>query len=691
MAKGKAKAEATTRVGVAWRQDVPMSQELRNSFDFRTEEGEPMEVELLVMNAQEPDLGLEHYLILAESGERYAKTLGGLDLVARILKGHTGHRPPSIALLSLLDRDTLWQKTSNVDRFIVKSFPLHQVPPQGPITLRLPSVTKWNYLCKYALTRSGILNNIRHAVQNAIALGEAGLPRMQESVKQLRGLPDLLDPDLRGWLVTFDTLSTPSEKLRSSAELLGMLDRRILALAEPGATRPASAARRKIKVMLVEDEAPTAAHVMAMFDDRFEVVPFEDGVEALKELDAGGEQYQALVCDLELLKSNRFDQPAIGIDVLERAASHHPHIARRVITGLGRRGVHELLRGMPVEHVLFKAHLNHGRDSLFVEFLNDLELDADSLRVMKRMIGPRNTNWLDVSREDQEDSSGGGYKSFYYQLQRVRLDRFTKMWLDIESTIDSVVNNQDVKIKCDFGGTRDAKTKMEKIDREDDVVFLQLLLTHRLVMLTKYRPGERVWYRNEDDRSKSYKHLPFWEGMPLMNPAIYRGYLGFGAKNQNVKTPKEPDRLVYFDLKYEQLFLEELKVLKKYPDLRKALEADFYFEHEDLCCRLQYALDVIEEQRKKEPTKAIFTGDYPKSPENPYEIDEAKAEIFLSQLSSEQRLRGENRWRKRIFEELEDFKWGRKGAYVDAEGSPDYHKLPTALKTLFDRCIDSMS
>ena len=208
-------------------------------------------------------------------------------------------------------------------------------------------------------------------------------------------------------------------------------------------------------------------------------------------------------------------------------------VARRVITSMPRRGVRELLPEMRTQDILYKAHLKYGADGLFLEFLDELVQETRSRRMMKRLIGPSNALWADVSRE--KGASGGGFRSFYYRIKREHPETFKEMWADIEKVADHVVctPNEPLEIETTFGNRVAAKTRMKSIDPERNIGFLKLLLTHRMILLLRYEDGSEVVFTDADEPSRSYRHLPYWANgkKPVVKAEDYCAFTGFEASN----------------------------------------------------------------------------------------------------------------------------------------------------------------
>jgi len=617
--------------------------------------------------------------------------LAGLAVCRDLLAQWPHASAPQVVLFSFRNREQLWQQCSEADRHLIKNFPIVQLP-SGKLPALVPmSPAKWRYLRKYALTRSGILDHLLHGLRNAIRAGDAG--RVHAVTDQLRGLPDLHDEQIRAVLEMHDPQANANDAIRWAGQLSGAMERRIYSL-EPDrlTTRTQARNSRKPHLLLVEDDSATANELSALFTDHFEVKVFNDGAEALHELEIGGRFYDALVADLELLEADkRFDQPVQGIEVLEYAEQKHPHIARRVITALGRRGVRELLPGMSIQDILFKSLLVQGNDPLFLEFLEKLLRDVDLRRVLQDMPGPDSTLWADVSKEArQQDSKGGGFKRFYYQLKVEDPERFGKLWREINDTIERIrAEDPDLKVDASFVQTEAARSMIGSANRESLIGFLQKLLTHRAILLTRYTDGGEVPYRDETDRGSSYAHLWFWKSRPAASPKSYNYFTGMSGADYRPAKATAKDDVVRFKLKYSRLFREEVELIKRFEDLRADRFGDFFNEQEDLCYSLNQILGFITDHRARETRRPVFKDGYPAELENAMTMDRDFAQNVLVRLSQEPTLPSPSSIRMGVRDLLIDYRVGR-GADPADEGTPDFQRLPEDMRQLVDQCIDSL-
>ncbi|MBL0128442.1 MAG: hypothetical protein IPP83_13530 [Flavobacteriales bacterium] len=605
----------------------------------------------------------------------------------------------------MLSREDLWQRTRNIDRFFVKSFPHYQLPLREPIQFKAPSQAKWDYLHKYALTEGGVLDKLLHDLRNALAMGEAGQERIAQLVEQLQGVPDMQGDQVRELLPVYRRDMDADAAMRWAGQLFGALQRRIYSL-HPDRRRqqPAVGEERKPLLMLLEDDAAMSAQLAPLFADHFDVKPFHSGAEAMRELEVGGIFYRALVADLELLDdSGRFDQPVQGIEVLEYAEREHSQIARRVVTQLGRRGVQELL-DMNVQHILYKAHLKNGADDLFMEFLDELLNEVEERRTLQAMPGPNSTFWSDVSAEADKKTGlkkkGGGFRRFYYKVRLEEEARFKAMWAGIERKVRLVLaGDPDLRVDTTLGNTGDAKDFLETRTHEFNADLLARLLTHRMIVLATYPDKAEVVYRDENNKGASYWHKDFWKevqkdkiekGTLTADQKRFLYFTGFESIGQSATKNEEAGAASKFTLRYGQLFREEVDLLKKFPELHKDRFDDFYLQHEDLCNTLNPILGFIAEHLRTETRRPAFAQKYPAELENAMTMGKAFAKDVLTALSKEAQLSFVSSARSLVFDYLTEYRDGRRGQDFGEEGTPDYRGLPNDLKELLDQCLRTL-
>ena len=83
---------------------------------------------------------------------------------------------------------------------------------------------------------------------------------------------------------------------------------------------------------------------------------YTDGYKALTELKKSKNEYQLVLVDLRLDDENGFAQRVHGVDIIEELQTNHPLTSYTIITGMGRKGISELL-DIELKFVLSKKQL----------------------------------------------------------------------------------------------------------------------------------------------------------------------------------------------------------------------------------------------------------------------------------------------------------------------------------------------
>ncbi|HMQ77450.1 MAG TPA: response regulator [Flavobacteriales bacterium] len=652
-------------------------------------EGGPMKVEYELLEHKRPDLSsFDTYLILAELDWYEGKLFGGYHLAEQILLQR--EKPATIIFLSLLGREELYDRTHNLDRFFVKSFPHYQLPlpldreqkPAEQIELFRPSSAKWRYLQQYGLREKGVLDQIAHALDNALLLDDdMVLDRMLPAMEQMQALPDLADEKMKGTIAEWFATTDAGRKRDLASRLRHEIHRRIVALNSAEVSR-LRARRNKPRVMLLEDDDSTRASIKGKLDDFVEVDDHADGREALMELREHGVGYRALLCDLSLNEPDTgtrvFEQSVQGVDVLEYAQQHCDGIVTYVITEMGRQGVSELQLGRT--KVLYKSQLVKGGERSFNQFIADLLKDIALHEPLRRKPGPNNAYWGDRSSHSPSgDDSGGGYKTFYYDLKLYREDRFKKMWEGIVEDVQKVMSNDpEIRVSCEFGKEQNAKSLISDITDEVHVDRLQRLLTHRMIMLASYGKDEVIDYKKHTGK--------LWWGWKDGKPRGVKNYftwIGLGRSTVD----NGSDR---FRLKRGQLFKEEIAQLNANGWGVSNSFTSLWKSNESLCEVLYSALEVIHQHQalsKKRGTRSIFNENYSPLKENYTDVDHALAKEVLTSLSKET-YSGDSKIWTDIFKDLEDVKYDRYSEQKRILESFDH--LDEDIQRLLTACISKL-
>lgn len=633
------------------------------------------------LNAYYPN----HILVLVELNWNN-RNFEGYEIALGILKEWNMDRAPIIQFFSFLSREQLYVLTigRGVYRVFVKSFKHIGLPEEIKLPEESYSLVRWNYLKKYTLTESGILDKLHHDIRNYLNNPK----RISENIvslfiRQVEGISDIIGKEVSDYLTSPSSLETEPEHILSKLDTL--IGKRMVQLSEiyEGETS-LYLGRSRYKLLLVEDNMKMLAHLKQMFESYFEVSDFSNGQEALTELKIGGLFYHAICIDLELLdETYRFDQEVQGIDILEYTSKNLPHIVRRVITGIGRKGVKELLPEMETQDIMLKSHLElFGRDETFVEFIEKLKSDVKKQSVFLEMKGPDDTLWADFSRQGGKE--GGKFKRFYYEL-KLNESLFSEVWAEVASVVGKMLKNEDIIVPCSFEKTVNAKKLLNEFTYEKRITFLKQLLIHRLYWISKFRNDQFIIFKDEEDKENSFYHLPFWDGNLLNNPKQYFPYLGFGYSYLDPRSPVKESYRITFKFNFKKLFPEEIEYLKSADKLFSNSGYDFYRQNERFCEYLDKILFYIIEDQKNNPSKTQFKNIYSRF-DNTFQITKEYSEKMLKLITNESKPNNSNNTRDTVYNLISEF------AFVDDESdddcTPELNFLPSSLNKIVVKLID---
>jgi CheY-like chemotaxis protein len=615
-------------------------------------------------------------------------TFSGYEIAIELFEKVPEAHVANIQFISFFNRELLLKENLNqgMANTFIKSFPHHSIFNLKP-SFKLFSYAKWNYLKKYALTEYGILDKILHDIPSILKSENSELlVQTSKFSNRLIAIKNIIGGRINIVCEKYNgTLDkNPQNAIEFVNTLVPLIKDRIIELTPKKNKDYGLAKKVRPKVLLLEDDKNTLMELAGYLKNFFEVVDFENGSEVLEELEIGGGTYSAIICDLELLNSTKlFDQEVQGIEVLEYAERNCPHIVRKVITGLPRKGVLELLPKMSYEDVIFKSLIqNFGMDELLYEFVTKLETDIKKYSVLLRLIGPDNRFWGDYTRQGGE---GGRFKRYYYELLIEDPNAFETMWGIVYQILDSYINNEEIQIPSSFGKEEDSTSIFADNDPDKKRAFLQQILIHRLVMIYEFKNDETVVYKDNYNKDSSYYHKNIWHSSLPENPKRYSGFLGFSFKSLSPTIPTSEDDKITFTLFYNQLFEKEIKWIKANTSIKESRITIFYNEHEDLCRVVDQILWSIHEDNRT--GKIQLKNKYPNSlKENVFDIDENYAVSILDPLSRESKVTNRSRLRNNIYELLSDFTYNES----DENHSNEFIKLPKKIKILINNAIENL-
>ncbi|MEO1259467.1 MAG: response regulator [Bacteroidota bacterium] len=613
----------------------------------------------------------------------------GYSIALEIIKDWKDEdKAPNIQFISFMDQDQLYDFNKGIDKFIAKTFRHYRLPLIDNFQTDRFIIEKWNYLKKYALTKAGILDKIKHDLDRVFnkEREEITLKVAKEFVERMTEIKDIIGDKLLKQLNDFSQIKDDYNSQQFLDILYSEVVTRIrdLSIETNGPSNTDSGS----KVLILEDNISTLNKLKDLFSPHFKIVTFTNGAEALEELKINGRFYHAVIVDLELLEPNqKVDQVVQGIEVIVYARDNYPHLARRVITSLGTIGILELLPEVSYHHILSKSDIDRFGDifmktELFISFIQKLQVDIKNRLPLNRMVGPDNVFWGVYSRQG---TKGRAFKRFYYNLQVEQPKKFQETWAEVITIVESLESNKSVQISFQFGKTSNTEKWDLNTDSEKTISFLQLLLIHRLYWIRNYKNGEFIVYKNMLNKGHDFYNKTYWRNKPPASPKQYFYYLGFGCKKLEPKTPKEKDQKITFYFKYNQLLPEELKYIKSKSNLVVDRLSSFYQQHESLCICINQILEIILSDQEKRGLNSQFTQKYPQQLDNEFELDQKEAVKILNILQQESVVRSRHKPREMIMELIEDFKYKEDGSLTF-----EYQKTPTVLSESMDRILETL-
>jgi len=603
----------------------------------------------------------------------------GYEIAREILhKIQTSNKAPNIQFVSLLSRGQLYDITSGISKYFVKCFNHYQIPEQTEFHFEEYSVAKWNYHRKYGLTKDGILDIIQHKLLGVVNQPAILKKYVHDAIEELRLIPEIAGKEINDLVSEY--LPDKKELEKFIGQLNTSLIRRIGELSPKKAATDIRDEKKKSKyrILLVEDQKEKLSELKSLFSEFYtNISDFSDGTEALKEMTTAGIFYHTLITDLELLAENqKFHQPKQGIELLEFSERHYPHLARRVITQLGTRGVKELLPRMSESDIIFKKHLFSLKDSdSFYDFILKLDRDIEKSSVLLNMQGPNTAFWADITRQGNE---GGRFKRYYYDLKIYNETRFNEVWNKVNETVNNALEHpEEHTIPSGFIKIEDARTWLEENDDEMKIAFLCQLLMHRLIMINKYGNGDLVFYKSDKNKSISYFDSPFWAGPIPHSPKQYLNFVGFGQESLKSSTDSKQSEIT-FNLKYGKLFPEEVDFIKANSRLRKIRATDLYDSFPEFCETAFEAYQLILKEILQNRESSRFKFSYPELWFNATDIDEDSFIKFFKLILHEEN-------------PVNDVKGSIiKNLFLDYDDKFDIDQLPKKLNDLVKELIDHL-
>lgn len=599
----------------------------------------------------------------------------GYDVAYKIMvKWQNDQNPPNIQFLSFLSQENLYDLNKNVYKFYSKSFFHYQLPLNNELRTYPYSPAKFKYLKKYALTESGILDTIKHDLEKVISDSKSDFSsELENYIVRLKNITSILGSDLN------DIINAKNHNpVESLNKIFTLIVQRLKTLNELKDNPLIKYEGIKEKIILVEDDINFGNQIQNRLNEYFDVDYYRNGFEAREAIELNGINYQALITDLELLNTNgKTDQEIQGIEVFEFTKDKFPHIVRRIVSGLPRKGISELVE-IDINDILYKSLISYyGFNDGFDDWVKKLKSDIKLHKRLKHMKGPNNTFWKDVEykiKNGKKRASGSGFKRLYYNFKIEDEVAFQEMWKRIyDKTINILKQEDSEKVSTTFIKTTSSQNLRSKKDKESTIELLERILTHRLLWISYYDNNSTVIYKDVHNFENSFYHKPFWDGELNIKPTDLFTWLGFSTKAVN---PKNKDDVNYetefisIFFQYNSLFEEEEKFRVKYDELLKSSLSNFSKKHESLCKCFYWILINMKDGIKKGDTFLL------KIPENYLDIDEKLILETLSFINNNHRNLSQQ-VRNEVADSLNEF--------MDHK---DFKNIPTNISSSIDRIVN---
>ncbi|MBK5208280.1 MAG: hypothetical protein JJE44_02100 [Flavobacteriaceae bacterium] len=308
---------------------------------------------------------IDPYLEWSETG------FFGYQIALEILKNWKKKEAPGIVFISLLKQVMLDKLVKGRINSLVREFPHFDILDLDNkiIPFNTFSNNRWKYLRAYALTSSGILDEISHDLTTIILQNESSRSNLERLLERTRTLSETVGKEVIQYIGSYQKDVNVSSFARVLKEKIG--DR----LKELRPHNPSTIEiPSNMNLMIIEDNEE---HLQVLekslterpgyFEKNKTLFSYTNGAEVLAELKKSKNEYQLVLVDLRLNDENGFAQPVHGVDIIEELQTNHPLTSYTIITGMGRKGIGELLN-IDVKFILSKKQL--------YSFDTDSEVDA---------------------------------------------------------------------------------------------------------------------------------------------------------------------------------------------------------------------------------------------------------------------------------------------------------------------------
>jgi len=312
----------------------------------------------------------------------------------------------------------------------------------------------------------------------------------------------------------------------------------------------------------VEDDPAQGKQLKEILSQYFDDVSlFSNGEQAKAALEDSlvTNTYQALFVDMELLEDG-FDQPVMGVDLLDYCEENAPGIATRIITSLPRRGLRVLIN-KPHEHILPKNNSGSilSESDNLTQIFKSLKKEMEDRNKYRERPGPKNGPF----GKDQKTGRSKTMKNLYYKIKFEKPGEHQKMMQDVQRKAEALFSGQidATQVDCDFG-------RLENLGREENRDILELILLHRAIALLHNKENGKIYYGDYEKKEVDKAGKSIFKGLKNGYCDNFSPRLGDDAKAYFVSKlgftghwNKSVGSMLYQEILEENLFPEEEKWL----------------------------------------------------------------------------------------------------------------------------------
>lgn len=401
----------------------------------------------------------------------------GYAVALELLESPNRTQKFNLAFFSLSERKVIHKNNTGTLQIFTQCFPHYKPSPHTPLSsipIKACSERKFNYLRKYSLTQSGILDRLEHDMRQVEQLSDN---QVDSLIRRLKSNADIIGPQALQYVHGCNTARFKSRAGIIHKALIERIRTQQTATESEQDSRLNDRENWKPKVVLVEDKPVQLEQLKEKLEPYFKLYCFHKGSATIEFLKTDGKIINAIICDMELLdEDTEFCQDTEGIDIIEFVEQHHPHIAIRVISGLPRRALRQLLPDMKVSSIAFKQLLLHDSPSYIEDFVHELQKEIDKKTVLRALPGPENTLWGNHPR--QKTGTAGRLKQYYYSLSTDHPREFHQMWEEVDDFVKKVTK-KEAKIDTNFPKNK-KRNRIADMPLQMGLHYLKNLLINRL-------------------------------------------------------------------------------------------------------------------------------------------------------------------------------------------------------------------